>query len=258
MDEDYRIRTCEGCHGFESLHNIQVDSDGDGVINPGIEIPFYGHIGNPDDCWGCHGFTLASAPGTGPIAPNISNSDVSVVTAGHDTSVALSGSAFTNLDNGIERLSNVVLTAYDGSTVELTPDSITQDSITVTIPGVLATGNYYVRAVKDDSESTAKSNPYVISVKPEVAITEVDCNRKRGLLTISGSGFSEKIEGTDAYINAKLNGVTVDIISWTDTLIRASVSGCSGRDTVSVNGLFGFIKSGDGKPPKPCRGKGCL
>jgi hypothetical protein len=251
--EEYRIRTCEGCHGYESLHNIQVDSDGDGVITPGVEMPFYGHIGDPDDCWGCHGFGPASAPGTGPITPNIKNSDISVVTAGHDTSVTLSGSAFTNLDDGVELLSNVVLTAYNGSTIELIPDSISQDSMTVIIPGNLATGNYYLRAVKGPSGS----NPAVVSVKPEVTITDFECNGKRGILTISGSGFSEKVEGTDAYINAKLNGVKLDIISWTDTRIRASVSRCSSSDTVTVYTLFGLTTSGNGKPPKPCRGKGC-
>jgi hypothetical protein len=57
----YSIRTCEGCHGLESLHNIQVDSDGDGVITPGAELPGFGHIGSNDDCNGCHGFSAATA-----------------------------------------------------------------------------------------------------------------------------------------------------------------------------------------------------
>jgi hypothetical protein len=59
----YSIRTCEGCHGMDSLHNIQADSDGDGIITPGDELPGFGHIGHNDDCFGCHGFetTLAAA-----------------------------------------------------------------------------------------------------------------------------------------------------------------------------------------------------
>jgi hypothetical protein len=255
LEPEYRIRTCEGCHGFESLHNIQVDSDGDGVINPGDEISFYGHVGNPDDCWGCHGYYEASlAPGTGPIAPDIIGSDTSVVTAGHDTTVILSGSAFTNLDDGVELLSNIVLTSSDGSEIELTPDSINEATITVTIPGSLSTGNYRMRAVKE----TSGSNSTVVSVKPEVTITDVDCKRKKGVLTITGTGFSEKIEGTDAYISAKYNGDSVDIISWTDTRIRAFVSRCSTSAVTTVNSLFGSAtKNGNGKPPKPCKGKGC-
>ena len=81
-------------------------------------MPFYGHIGNPDDCWGCHGFdqvTASSAPGTGSIVPYIGFADLTVVTSGTDTSVTLSGSAFTNTVAGYELSSIVVLTAADGS-----------------------------------------------------------------------------------------------------------------------------------------------
>lgn len=249
---EFYIRACEGCHGYESLHNIQVDSDGDGAINPGIELPFYGHIGNPDDCWGCHGFSLASTSSIGPLTPIINSSDVSVIEAGTDTVITLTGSTFTSFINGLELVSNVVLTAPDGSSVELTPDSVTHVSMTVTVPGILAAGNYDLRASKD----TTESNPVVISVIPDVIITNVDCSRKKGLITITGSGFTEKIEGTDDYINVEVNGKTADIISWTNTRIRASVSRCSSNDQITVNSLFGSAVS-SGKPPKPCKGKGC-
>jgi hypothetical protein len=43
------IRKCQGCHGIDSLHNIQ-------VISPGSELPGFGHIGSNEDCFGCHGF----------------------------------------------------------------------------------------------------------------------------------------------------------------------------------------------------------
>ncbi len=250
------IRTCEGCHGFESLHNIQADSDGDGVINPGVEMPGYGHIGHDDDCWGCHGFLQSNAPGTGPVVPTIISSDVSVITAGFDTSVTLTGAGFTNIIYGFELTSNIRLSASDGSPIDLTPDSISEDSLTVTIPGTTAIGNYDVRAVKGNTES----NPIVISVIPDVFITDVECNKKRGLLAINGTGFSKKVEGTDAYINLKVNGAMAEIIAWTDTQIHASVPSCSIRTTVTVNALYGTATSsnnGNGKPPKPCKGKGC-
>ena len=241
------IRVCEGCHGYESLHNIQIDSDGDGVINPGVELPFYGHIGDPDDCWGCHGFSLASAPGTGPITPHIRSSDISVITAASDTVVTLTGSAFTNLNGAVQLVSDVVLTASDSSTIVLTPDSISVNSITVTIPGTIATGNYDLRAVKVSTES----NPIVISVKPAVTITEVKCRKRRGMLIIKGSDFSEKIEGSDDYMNVEMNGEMVDIISWKDNRIKASVSKCPENVNVKVNSLFGPAMSGNGQPPKP-------
>jgi hypothetical protein len=52
------IRRCESCHGFQSLHNIQVDSPAAGnvgTIDPGAEDPWWGHIGSNNDCNGCHG-----------------------------------------------------------------------------------------------------------------------------------------------------------------------------------------------------------
>ncbi|NIN35708.1 MAG: hypothetical protein GTO60_11730, partial [Gammaproteobacteria bacterium] len=90
-----------------------------------------------------------------------------------------------------------------------------------------------------------------ISIVPDVIITDVNCDKKKGVLTITGSGFGEKIEGTDAYISVEVNGDPVEIISWTDTQIKASVSRCSRRITVTVNALYGSDTSGDGKPPKP-------
>ncbi len=58
-----------------------------------------------------------------------------------------------------------------------------------------------------------------------------------GTMTITGSGFSDKAEGSDEYINVKEGDRLLDIISWTDTQIQASGARCSG--TVTVNALFG-------------------
>jgi hypothetical protein len=252
-----QIRVCEGCHGPDSLHAIQTDSDGDGVITPGIELPFYGHIGEPDDCWGCHGFTLSASPGTGPMVPYIAGTNEYVLTAGADTGVTLTGAAFTNLSQGIELTSIVALMATDGSLTYLTPGLISENSLTVTIPGTTAPGNYRVRVVKD----TEESNPIVITIVPEVVIADDTCNKKKGTLTLTGSGFGEKPAGTDDYINVEVDGQSVDILSWSDTQIRTTVSRCSNKATITVNALYGSATSGDsgggGKPPKPCKGKGC-
>jgi hypothetical protein len=248
------IRACETCHGIPSLHNIQVDSQPDGSIDPGAEDPWYGHIGNNTDCNGCHGFSVASAPGSGPVVPNISSADYLSMTSGTDTTVTLTGAAFTNTVMGtIELICDVELTASDGSTTTLTPDSVTESEIVVTLPSTLAVGNYDLRAVK----GSKSSNPVIVSVTPAVAITDTACSKKKGVLTITGSGFSEKPEGTDEYINVQVNGQTVDLMSWTNTRIRASVSGCSNKDTVTVNSLYDSASSGSSKPPKPCKGKGC-
>jgi hypothetical protein len=244
------IRVCEGCHGYDSLHNIQTDSNSDDLIDVGMELAGYGHVGSNDDCWGCHGFFQSMAPGSGPIVPTITDSDISVITEGSDTAVTLTGTAFTNVIWGYPLTSIVRLTAADGSLLELTPDAVSEGSLTVTIPGTIPIGNYDVRALKGNTES----NQVVISVKPAVTITDVKCRKRRGRLTITGSGFGEKAEGTDDYINVEVNGVPVEIISWKDNRIKASVTSCIDNANIAVNALFGSVSTGD-KPPKPGKGK---
>ena len=117
--------------------------------------------------------------------------------------------------------------------IELTPDFITESVITVTIPGTLEVGNYNLRALKLDKVS----NPVNLSITPEMLITDIDCSKCLGTMTITGSGFSEKPEGTDEDIAVMENRRQLNIISWTDTEIRASGSRCSG--TVKVDGIFG-------------------
>ena len=237
LPDEYRIRVCEGCHGYESLHNIQADSNGDCCIDPGAELAGYGHIGADDptgdsDCWGCHGFTTASAPGLGPIVPFISGADVLAIPAGSESVITLSGSAFTNNLGAFEWRSSVSLTAEDGSSILLIPDTVDACSLTVTIPGTTTTGNYEVRAVKNDTIS----NPIVISVTPPAVISSIDCDEQSGVITIIGSGFSERPEGTEEYINVTENGALLNVISWFDTEIQASGAICGG--VITVNTLY--------------------
>jgi exopolysaccharide biosynthesis protein len=178
---------------------------------------------------------------------------------GADTSITIFGNAFTNEIMGNVVTASVELTAADGSTTVLTPEAISESSMDVTIPGTLATGNYALRAVKGPSSSNAA----VISVIPGVTITDVNCNKKKGVLIVTGSGFGEKPEGTDADINIEVNGKVVDAISWSDTQIKVSVSSCPKRATITVNALYGSATNADtgsgsgGKPDKPCKGKKC-
>ncbi|MCJ7819641.1 MAG: hypothetical protein MUP53_00435 [Bacteroidales bacterium] len=261
-DPGSAIRTCEGCHGYESLHNIAIDSDTGCLFgDPGCEVVIggetagYSHVGNNDDCWGCHGFAQAAATGSGPATPFIGGTDVLNVTAGTDTTVTLTGSALTNLVGTYLWSSDISMTAADGSAVTLIPESVTSNQLAVTIPAATAPGNYALRAVKG---TYAASNPIVISVTPEVAIAAFSCNKKKSVLSVRGSGFGEKPAGTDDYINVQVNGESVDVISWSDTQIRASVSGCSSNAAITVNALMGSATSGDsGKPAKPCKGKKC-
>lgn len=249
-----QIRVCERCHGISSLHNIQVDSDatgdvdtdGDGIpdtpnegnIIPNFENPYWGHIGNNDDCWGCHGFSQASGPFTGPLIPDISRLSAYSITQGADTPLTLTGSAFTNTvqtqDGPLMLDSEAVLTAEDGTQTVLATVAISESSMDVIVPGTLAPGKYVLHAVKGSSASNAVG----LTVIPDVVITKVTCKGKR--LTVDGFGFSKKPEGTDADLNIEFNGMTItDITSWSDTQIKARVSSCSSTSVVTVNALFG-------------------
>jgi hypothetical protein len=239
LPDEAKIRVCENCHGPDSLHNIQIDSDGDGVITPGIEQPGYGHIGNPDDCWGCHGFSAAADPiQFGSIIPFINSISQSVFTAGSISSITLTGSAFTNTYGNSQLISAVKLSGENDFTTDLIPDIISENMISVTIPDTLDTGNYILRAVKNDKIS----NPIPISVIPEVVINSVICSESEGTLSVSGNGFGDETpEGTDGELNVKLGGIPVDITSWENTIIQGTVTLCSGATT--VNALYGTATS---------------
>ena len=235
-----KIRVCENCHGPNSLHNIQTDSDGDGLITPGVELPGYGHIGNPNDCWGCHGFSASADLPTqfGSIIPYIHDISASVLTANSEAVLVLDGSAFKNTSGDTEVLSTIRLTPDFGDPIELTPDTISENRMTVTISGTTPIGNYALRAVKIDKIS----NPIYLSIKPEVVVTAADCDELEGTLSISGHGFGDTPpEGTEEIINVKLGGVPLDITSWIDDSIYASVTSCSGVTT--VNALYGSAYS---------------
>ena len=167
-------------------------------------------------------FEQAGAFGSGPVTPFLSDADGEVMTAGVDTAFTLTGAALTNLVGGTYRwVSEARLTAVDGSTVTLSPDSITMDSMTVTIPGTTGMGTYKLQAVKGTS---AASNPVVINIKPEVRIDRV--TNIGETYTITGTGFGDTPPaGAEDYLNVQINGEVADIISWNDTEIIASVSG---------------------------------
>jgi hypothetical protein len=242
--EDYAIRTCENCHGYESLHNIQVDSDtmcvydpnnpGDCNIEVGNEAPGYGHVGADDpggdsDCWGCHGFSTASAPGAGVIIPTLVASTATSVTAGVATEVTLNGCAFTN-----DAFTSVVEITGEGTSIDITPATISVGLLTATIPALDA-GAYEMRVKKEG----VVSNPIAISSIPGVVITGVAC--ADGVLTINGSGFGDTPPaGAGQYINVKLGEEVAETLTWNNTQI--TVAGCA--DAVTVNSLYGSASVG--------------
>jgi hypothetical protein len=233
------IRGCEQCHSVKTLHNIQVDSNGGGIV-PGQELAYWGHIGANADCNGCHlnSAVSAAAPYSGPVIPNVSGISRCTVTAGVDTLVKVTGSAFTNkvLQPSSNRLivktSNCVLTAADGSTVTLAPSEVTESLMVVTLPATLAPGNYELRAVKGPSAS----GPVVVAVVPAVTIDSATCSD--GIVDISGTGFSQHMDATNSGTGVQIvGGGTCSVDSWNDTGIEADCGTCSGA--VEVSSVFG-------------------
>jgi len=238
IDPLKEIRRCETCHGIASLHNIQTDSNGDGVVEGGNEAPYYGHVGDQDDCWGCHGFreVLSSSEVVlyaGVIIPDIKTLSTTSITAGFTTQITISGSAFVNEASGTVYTSNIMLTAADGSQIVLTPDSITADEIIVTIPADTVPGNYSLTAVKDGTAS----NTVNLSIIPAVNITSASCTN--GTVNITGSGFSLYVDADGSGTNVSLpyGAENCTIVDWSDTNIIAECGVCDTAITVeSVNG----------------------
>jgi hypothetical protein len=179
------------------------------------------------------------------MVPTIYESDGTVVTAGKETMLILTGAAFTSINGGVLFESDVVLAAADGSSVILTPDvMLEQEAIAVTIPADTAPGNYRLRAVQADGEFNAlvKSNPVVVSVVPEVTISRAMA--RRGIVTIVGTGFGGYAKGSGTSVTgmtgaSALRGVSeATIISWSDTRIKADFRSRTPKE-VTVRSVFG-------------------
>ena len=192
------IRSCEGCHGPDSLHSIQADSPAEGNIGTivvGGELAGYGHVGRnagpgDSDCWGCHGFALCFRTFSQPLDPDgLQRRPGSRPRRnGHDGRCARCG--IHQFGGGTLYESDIRLTAADGSSVILEPDLILDHgTMVVTIPRNTRPGNYNLRAVK----AGFASNPAVISVVPWVRISRAVY---QGKVTILGTGFGGYAEGS--------------------------------------------------------------
>ncbi len=253
VPREEQTRVCEGCHGPDSLHNIQADSPNPnniGTLVVGGEDAGYGHVGRDagpgdSDCWGCHGFATgsASAPGTGPITPSLSESTRDVIIEGNSTKIIVRGSSLTNTTGDTEFVSTFTLTSQDGSVTVITAKKIKNSSATLIIPGTTPAGNYKLRAAKGSGYIWTSSNPLPISIIEPIVIVaqtvKASCGECSGELTIFGFGFGDKPPaGTEGYINVMQNNVPLNITAWEDWFIKATGAACDGSE-ITVNGLFG-------------------
>lgn len=244
-----KIRQCEECHTVATLHNIQFDNNSDGII-PNEEDLGYGHIGHQWDCMGCHGSdgTALSAPMSGPIIPSITSVSQLKFTAGTDSTITLTGSAFVNSvrnpydESLIELSSVVVIRDRMGIETELAPASISPTELTVTIPGNLEPGNYTLLVMK----ASNVSNPMGMVVSPKVEIVSVAIIGN-GTIAISGGGFSgylHPVAGTSVDQTRVISFTTGDtitepctVLSWSDSEIIAQCPSSFG--TADISSVFG-------------------
>jgi hypothetical protein len=89
-------------------------------------------------------------------------------------------------------------------------------------------------------------------------------DKKKGIMGIDGSGFSDMIYEAAYYIHVMVNGVPVDpadFVLWEDSKRRFGISRCQNNPEIRVKTLFDSVlfggNSGSDKPPKPCKGKKC-
>ena len=202
------IRKCEDCHGTKSLHNIQYDyTSTKGQLG-------YGHVGDNWDCAGCHAWYVAysDAPQEGPIIPSIDQVSPGKLAAGAETVMTITGTNFVNTANGINYTSEVVIGA-GAETMTLTPDSITDSEIVVTIEA-LDEGSCGLCVVK----SGMKSRLVPMVVVPQVTIDSARI--RKDTVIVRGSGFGESYdELLGVTVTCEGNNLETSIDTWSDTRI---------------------------------------
>lgn len=242
---EYAIRTCENCHGVDTLHSISADTNGNGfkILR---EAPGYSHVGARSDCWGCHGnnpmmnvnsLTVRQLPRIDAL----SNSNIS---AGVDALLMIEGSDFIGYKlnpvtgaNNLMVTSIVLLTDDDGNLIELDPMRKGMNSIDVVIPGSIQPGNYRIVVKKEDVES----NPMSFVVKPKVEIQSAVCTGER--LIVSGSGFGGYSIADNSGTSVTVSGESGKVISWSGNEIHAQAMGCGSGKSVVVNSVYGSASS---------------
>ncbi len=239
---NFTFRGCEVCHGISTVHAIEFDADGDGIV-PFGEKPFMGHIGHDLNCRGCHlnyktgqvyeasanyldGFVFGGA------APSISEISTLGSVAGTSVEVSITGSSL----NGPS--TRLLLVGTDGKTTEIPMVENDYTSAKAVIPADLPADNYELYVARGYDEYEKRSLAMSFIVAPAVSIDSVSCSD--GKVTITGSGFG------DTYISGGGLGVDSDegscsIESWSDTRIVANCG--SGTGNVTVDGLFGEASS---------------
>lgn len=255
--ETWAIRGCQRCHDIPSLHAIEADVDGDGVV-PGAESAYNGHIGNQDNCWGCHGFNPDGAPDVEaqsmlpyPVQAVVAQLDaVNAIIWPQGTgfdNLTLAGQGFENqgeewdYDNGywIPRyyMPSVQLTHQSGDVTILEPTSSDKSRIVVAVPADLAAGGYDVQVKKGDS----LSNPLRVNIIPSINSGPAICLARFGIVLIRGNGFNEYFSAAPSSVTGVTDANGQDastIYFWKDNMVAARFSGGCPEE-IEINNVFG-------------------
>jgi len=239
-DPALAIRRCQNCHGVKSLHSIQVDSDGDGFIKASEEKPYFGHVGNNQDCEGCHSgwdYEQNALSKAYIIVPQLNDISTFKISNEKTTILTIKGQAFTNIYSSpkkgtINLKSTIILTkGSNNKEIKLTPSFISESSLKVTIPKGLTPGNYYIRADK----YSIVSNPLNLVILPAVSISKITNSGNK--FTILGNGFGKYLDASDSQVYLTIANSRCNIESWSDEKIIATCNNTC--KTLKVKSIFG-------------------
>lgn len=239
------IRSCEACHGPDTLHNIQMDSpaaENPGIIVPFRETPGWGHVGSNWDCIGCHyswlevSWLAASAGPWSATVPYLKEQSAYTLPAGSARSLTLAGSGFVNVGGDGLTYSSVVVLDNGRSPVTIQPAAITDGEIRILLPA-LTPGNYTLRVVKSDKQS----NRATLTVVPPLRISRATLGTAK-TLTITGSGFgppppTEYKAGLGVFAGA----TEATVISWSPTRIIAMSPAFARGTAITVKTINGTV-----------------
>jgi hypothetical protein len=257
------IRTCEQCHPYASLHNIQYDAA------ETMGTPGWGHVGADPDCWGCHGWfaKYELPPGAGATVPTIEAVAPTTLRTGAAARVSVSGHGFTNTVTAADGTTRtytpvVVLGQHDdagallGPAVALAPASFTDRAVVVDVPATLRSGAWQLRVVKGyGTAQETRSNRRDAFVLPTVAITSATlaCPSGSPQLTLDGRGFGPRPPAEAPTVGVFVGSQRCAITTWSDTTILAGCATAVAGSTAAVVGAFNV----DVPVTAPVIGAGC-
>ncbi len=249
----WQMRACQRCHDTVSLHSIEADVTGDGII-PGAEMYNNGHIGNQDNCWGCHGNNSGvvvvvkdDMPIFTATVPQLDG--VSAVTwkKGTEFILNLKGNGFINQGEEYNALTGAIVQTTFMPAVQLTDsnkNSIVLDAYTteagflsVIIPGELGSGGYQIQVKKGNK----LSNPIGAVITPVIILGPSLCIEKYRVVFLRGKHFGAYLKGSDTGTRITGDGVEPDVLYfWRDNMIAAVFyGGCPSE--IKVTNIFDSV-----------------